>query len=157
MDDAQEIARLNRQLGRLIEGVDRLEKALSGPYEAHSALAENAKDEAVEHASEILRGTVEAIRKPDLLPKPGDYVWVGRIGESWVVATAEAGGHLMCCGWPCSSVPVAECELEYVCPEEESRKLVRELVELRGDNGSSDPRASAARRLYGPWLGEETT
>ncbi len=75
--------------------------------------------------------------------RTGDHVKHLPTGEEWLVAFVE-DGRLCACGWPCSLVPVADCELVKACTDIESNSL---LVEMSNMNDCSDPRCTYAKRV----------
>jgi hypothetical protein len=72
----------------------------------------------------------------------GDTVFHRPSEETWLVAFVE-GGRLYACGWPCSGVPVEDCELIDKGTKPDRLKLLDQMADISGD----DPRKSYALRV----------
>ena len=76
--------------------------------------------------------------------RTGDVVYVASVEEEWLVAFADYDrNEVVCCGWPLSIVKVADCKLVTSCSDEEHRKLLDDLANMREQ---SDMRCRWARR-----------
>lgn len=69
----------------------------------------------------------------------GDSVFHRPTREWWSVACVQ-GDELSWCGWPEGSAKLKDCLLVTKATAEERLTLLRQLAEMRGDNGQGDHR-----------------
>ena len=76
----------------------------------------------------------------------GDTVFHKPSGETWVVAAVE-GEHLYWCGWPPGRAQLADCELREKADESHRLALLRQLADMKCDDGWDERKSIATQRL----------
>jgi hypothetical protein len=78
--------------------------------------------------------------------RAGDCVHHAPTGEDWTLATDEEGGYVNWCGWPDGIARADECTLKQRASDVDRANMLRDVANMREDNGSVSRRALIAQR-----------
>jgi hypothetical protein len=102
------------------------------------------------------QSTESAVLSDAAPPRPGDAVEHGPSGETWVVAYADVErDEIGWLGWPPGCAKLSDCTLKRRGKPGEDLETVRRIWNMKTDNGFSDHRAVAVRRLYPDFAPED--